>query len=191
LIPRGHRQFAPVNAPFASQASTKRVIRPGPGQYGYVLLLPALPIVVGIGTILYGFTILEHDWANRLLFGLLAIAFGAVPAAWLLGMSIVVDDESLSKLYLFGALRSSIPRESLRMAVEQESDRGGTYPRIDFDSADDDRPGFSVYPSWVWRASDIRRLRAIGAMVFAVTPYRPSSAAATLVKAAMPALAAA
>jgi hypothetical protein len=132
-----------------------RVIRPGPWQYAYVLVLLALPIALGISTIQYGFTIQEHDWGNRIFFGLLEIAFGAVPAAYMLGMRVELTDRDVSKVFLFGLLRETIPRGRLAATVNTSYDQYGfevalaKFKRVDGPGA------FKLYRKWVWRAADI------------------------------------
>jgi hypothetical protein len=145
--------------------TSRIVFRPGLWQYAYILLLLALPVAFGISMIQYGFTIQERDWGNRIFFGLLMIAIGAVPAAYFLGMRIEVDNDNVSKVYLFGLLRSAIARDRIHATAHTESSRGWDYTRVDFGSVDenDNSLGFSVYPSWVWRSSDVDKLLTIAA----------------------------
>ncbi|HEX2682092.1 MAG TPA: hypothetical protein VHQ03_12460, partial [Candidatus Dormibacteraeota bacterium] len=104
---------------------------------------------------------LEVPDVSNFLFGTVLTAAGVLTTAYFLGMSIVVDDETVSKRYLFGLIRVVIARKQFRAAVETEYGRGGSYQRIDFDSADEKEVMFSVYPRWVWRERDVDELYGI------------------------------
>jgi hypothetical protein len=145
----------------AAPTSARLVFRPGLSQYAYLLLGPAIPICIGIATIVYGLTTQSQDWGSRAPWALFEIAFGVVPGAYVLGMRIELDDERVSKVYLFGLVRSTILRTQLRASSHKESSEWGSYTRVEFESADGKGWGFSVHPFWVWRSSDVDKLQAI------------------------------
>jgi hypothetical protein len=100
-----------------------------------------------------------------------AIAFAAVVViavdmfafTYLLGMRIVVDDDSISKVYFFGLLHRRIRREQLRVSSHTEHSGAWSYQRVDFESANE-RSGFGVYPFWVWRSADVDLLVRMAAL---------------------------
>ena len=135
----------------------KRVIRPGPFQYAYMLLLPAGAVALGAATILYGFSINEHDWGNRAFWGLFVAALGLIPAAYVFGMWIEVDGERLRKVYLFGLLKEQIPIPQLATDIEG---RTGDEPRALFMNVEG--PGaFGMYVGWIWRQRDVADLGSL------------------------------
>jgi hypothetical protein len=143
-----------------------RVIRPGPWQYVYILLLPALPLVLGVATIVTGFTMEEPDWGNRLFFGLLETAIGLVPAAWLLGMRVELTERDVSKVFLFGLRRETIPRDRLSANVETSADSYfneialAEFQRVSGPGA------FKLYRKWVWRTADVDDLVLLATQPF-------------------------
>ncbi len=160
---------------------SRTAFRPGLGQYIWNLAWSALPIVGGLGTIYLALTPRAQDRGSLIVGGIVIAAVGVFFFAYVLGMRIEVDDESVSKVYFFGLLRRRILREQLRASSHTERNRPWAYARIDFESVDDDNVlGFSVYPFWVWRSGDVDRLRAIAAESGswrAAHPARPARSA--------------
>ena len=133
------------------------VYRPGLGQYVYVLSVPGLVIALGLATIVYGFTAHTEDWNARLPWGLFVIAVGLIPAAYILGMRVELTDERLSKIFLFGLLRETIPLGDLACDVDTEDDGGYEVARATFMNARG-RGGFGLYRSWVWSKNVVDHL---------------------------------
>jgi hypothetical protein len=143
---------------------SRTVFRPGLGQYIWNLGWSALPIVGGLGTIYLALTPRAQDRSSLIVGGIAVAVVGVFFFAYVLGMRIEVDDETVSKVYFSGLLRRRIPREQLRASSHTERNRWWSFTRIDFESVDDDDVlGFSVYPFWAWRSGDVDRLRAIAA----------------------------
>lgn len=130
------------------------VFRPGPLQYLYILLLPAFLLFMSEQMIAYGFSARAQDWGARLPWAIGMAAPGLLLAAYFLGMKVEVDEDHVSKVFFFGWLRESIPREQLAASVETEHSENSSYSRYDFMSAEG-RGAFSLYPTWVWRRPDV------------------------------------
>ena len=135
------------------------VFRP---NLGWFFIYSVLPLVGGLGIVL---AVTTRDFTltvTAIVFAIIVIApIEVFSLAYLLGMRIEVDDETVSKVYFFGLLRRRILRRQLRAKSHTESGGGWAYTRIDFDSVGDDALGFSVIPFWVWRSTEVDRLRAI------------------------------
>jgi hypothetical protein len=139
-------------------------------EYIYVLLMPAFAIGVGIATIVYGLTAKSEDWATRLPVSLFCIGLGLVPALYLLGMRVEVDRRHVSKIFLFGLTRESIPIGRLATTVDNEHDRSGfTVPAARFMNVGG-RGAFSLYRTWVWRTTDVNRLLGLASL-----PWDPNA----------------
>ncbi len=143
----------PSDAEIVVESGRRRVIRPGVGQYIYTLFFPAFVICVGIATIVYGFTTQAQDWGSRIPFGLLIIAFGLLPSAYVLGMRVEASGGQVSKIFLFGLLRETIPLNQLAASVGRDS--GAWQARF---MRANGRGAFSLYRSYVWRSSDVDEL---------------------------------
>jgi hypothetical protein len=136
------------------------MLRPGPLQYAYLLLFPAIFVLIGLLIIGYGFQADPPEWSNRIFGCIPFFGLGLIWAAFVLGMSIEIDDLSVRKRRLFGALDSRpIPLDSLQASAETEHSSDWSYTRIDFTSDKDKWAAFSVYPFWVWRTKDIDYIR--------------------------------
>jgi hypothetical protein len=154
-----------------------RVIRPGPFGYVYALFFPALAIIFGLGIIFDSSFAHGKDLFARLPAGLFVLLAGAFPAAHFLGIRIEVDSDQVSKVYLFGLVRESIPISQLAGNVEYRSMRGSTYPYARFMNADG--PGaFNLYPRQVWRSSDVNVLLGLATRQwdFVASPKRQHGA---------------
>ena len=154
-----------------------RVIRPGPFGYVYALSFPAVAIIFGLAIIFDASATHGKDLAVRLPAGLFVILAGAFPAAHFLGTRIEVDSNQVSKVYLFGLVRESIPISQLAGNVEYRYMRGSRYPYARFMNADG--PGaFNLYPRQVWRSSDVNELLGLARRQwdFAASPKRQRGA---------------
>ncbi len=154
-----------------------RVIRPRPLGYVYALSFPAVAIIFGLAIIFDASATHEKDLAVRFPAGLFLILAGAFPAAHFLGIRIEVDSNQVSKVYLFGLVRESIPISQLAGEVEYRSMRGSRYPYARFMNADG--PGaFDLYPRQVWRSSDVNELLELATRQwdFAASPKRQHGA---------------
>jgi hypothetical protein len=136
----------------------KRVIRPGPLQYGYMLFVPALFIIGGIATIVAGFVTESPGWATLLPVGIVIAAPGIAWAAYFVGMTVEVDATQVSKLYLFGWMRETIPFARLAADVSRESDQYGNDIKYVNFSTIDGRGAFTLLSGWVWRGRDVDAL---------------------------------
>jgi hypothetical protein len=133
----------------------KRVIRPGPLQYGYLLLVPALIIIFGLAMIAAGFGSEPPDWASRLPAGVAILAPGLFWAAYVVGMRVEVDDTQVSKLYLFGLLRETIPFAHMAVDVSTETDQyENNIQYLNFANIDG-RGAFTLLRGWVWPGRDV------------------------------------
>ncbi|HEX9099495.1 MAG TPA: hypothetical protein VF956_08440 [Candidatus Dormibacteraeota bacterium] len=153
------------------------MIRPGPFGYVYALFFPALAIIFGLGIIFDSSFTHGKDLAVRLPPGLFVLLAGAFPAAHFLGIRIEVNSSQVSKVYLFGLVRESIPISQLAGNVEYRHTRGSTYPYARFMNADG--PGaFNLYPRQVWRSSDVNELLRLATRPwgFAASPKRQHGA---------------
>ncbi len=130
------------------------VIRPGVGQYIYSLFFLNVFTYIGIGTIVYGFTAHTQDWGSRAPMSLFLIALGLLPSAYVLGMRVEVSGGQVSKIFLFGLLRETIPLDEL--AVNEKPEYSGVLPvsHARFMRANG-RGAFSLYRSYMWRSSDV------------------------------------
>jgi|SRR5579864_2278247 len=154
-----------------------RVIRPGPLGYVYALFFPAVAIIFGLGIIFDSSFTHGKDLAVRLPAGLFVLLAGALPAIHFLGIRIEVDSNQVSKVYLFGLVRESIPISQLAAKVEFRLMRGSTYPYARFMNADG--PGaFNLYPRQVWRSNDVNELLRLATRRWdsAVSPKRQQGA---------------
>ncbi len=144
---------------------TSTVFRPGPGQYIWNLGWAALPIVAGVGLIYLALTPQAQDRNALIAAGVVITIGGMFLVAYLLGMKIEVDDERVSKVWLFGLVRKTIPVQQLSASVVKEHDKWWTYARVDFEAVDSRNVSelFGVHPFWVWRSRDVDALRAIAA----------------------------
>ncbi len=154
-----------------------RVIRPGPFGYVYALFFPAVAIIFGLGIIFDSSFSHGQNLSARLPAGLFVLLAGAFPAAHFLGIRIEVDSNQVSKVYLFGLVRESIPISQLAGNVEYRTMRGSTYPYARFMNADA-RGAFNLYPRQVWRSSDVNELLRLATRPwdFAVSPKRQHGA---------------
>ncbi len=130
------------------------MIRPGVGQYIYSLFFLNVFTYIGIGTIVYGFTAHTQDWGSRAPMSLFLIALGLLPSAYVLGMRVEVSGGQVSKIFLFGLLRETIPLDEL--AVNEKPEYSGVLPvsHARFMRANG-RGAFSLYRSYMWRSSDV------------------------------------
>ena len=130
------------------------VMRPGFGQYIYLLPVPALwaalPVLVVFSQPLSTWTLLAISQS----------AVGAIGLAYMLGMRIELDDERVSKVYFFGLFRNSISISQLRARIKR-SYQGGT--EAAFESADGEGLGFTIQRTFAWRRRDFDRLCSIAA----------------------------
>ncbi|HET7466423.1 MAG TPA: hypothetical protein VFL29_07135, partial [Candidatus Dormibacteraeota bacterium] len=94
-------------------------------QYLYMLPWPVLVTGVGVLTFAYGFSVQPPDWGSRLPWAAGIAAIGLVWAGYVLGMRVDVDEENVTKVYLFGLLRERIPRDALTFDVDESRDRYG------------------------------------------------------------------
>ena len=99
----------PSDAEMLVELGRWRVIRPGVGQYIYSLFFLNVFTYIGIATIIYGFTAHTQDWGSRAPMSLFLIALGLLPSAYVLGMRVEVSGGQVSKIFLFGLLRETIP----------------------------------------------------------------------------------
>ncbi|TMB94635.1 MAG: hypothetical protein E6J40_13770 [Chloroflexi bacterium] len=142
----------------AEEFDRVRVIRPGPLGYVYALAFPAVAVIFGLAIIFDSSATHGKDLAVRLPAGLFVVLAGAFPAAHFLGIRIEVDPNQVSKVYLFGLVRESIPIAQLAGNVEYRfAARSGSYPYARFMNADG-RGAFNLYPRQVWRSSDVDEL---------------------------------
>ncbi|HET7465087.1 MAG TPA: hypothetical protein VFL29_00325, partial [Candidatus Dormibacteraeota bacterium] len=77
---------------------------------------------------------------------------------YVLGMRVDVDEENVTKVYLFGLLRERIPRDALTFDVDESRDRyGWSIERYQF--MNERGPGyFGLYSGWCWRSGDVEYL---------------------------------
>jgi hypothetical protein len=142
------------------------VFRPGP-----LLLFSAWFLFMAEALIVFGFRAYTQDWSSGIPWAIGMAAIGGLWVAYVLGMRIEVDDQNVSKVYLFGLLRSAIPRDRIHASSHTERVPAGPvsdewkYERVDFESVDDDDDvwGFSVYPFLFWRSGDVAQLREVAA----------------------------
>lgn len=133
----------------------KRVIRPGVLQYGYLLLVPALFVIIGIAMIAAGFGAEQPDWTSLIAAGLLVAAPGVAWAVYVLGMSVELDADRVSKLYLFGLLRETIPLARLACDVSTETDQYENQIQYMNFATIDGRGAFTLLRGWAWRRHDV------------------------------------
>ncbi len=135
----------------------RTVYRP---NLGWVLAYSFLPLVGGIGIFL---TVTTRDFnltvTSMVLAGVVVTLVEAPVFAYLISVKIVVDADSINKVYLFGLLSRRIALKDVSISEVEEGD-AFTYTRVEFSNAADGS-GFSVYPLWIWRSRDISRLCAI------------------------------
>ncbi|SRR6266567_1077069 len=133
-----------------------RVIRPGPLQYAYVLLVPAIPIGLGIATLVAGFSAEPPDWVTRLPAAASIMLLGLIPAAYVFGMSIELTNSTVSKVFLFGLLRETIPlaRMGADISTERDTEHGFDIQYVNFASIDG-RGAFTLLRGWVWPGPDV------------------------------------
>jgi hypothetical protein len=141
----------------------RAVFRPGVLQYAYIGSGPALVLVAGLAIFAAGVAPQAQDRLSLIAAGIGVAACGGFALAYVFGMSIEVDQERVSKAYLFGLIRVDIPLQYLSASVKTETSSGQwlewEYTRLDFESSDGIGDGFSAYPTWVWRRRDMDRLR--------------------------------
>jgi len=154
-----------------------RVIRPGLFGYVYALAFPAVAVIFGLAIIFDSSATHGKDLAVRLPAGLFVVLAGAFPAAHFLGTRIEIDPNQVSKVYLFGLVRESIPISQLAGNVETRYMRGSRYPYARFMNADG-RGAFNLYPRQVWRSSDVNELLRLATRPwdFAASPKRQHGA---------------
>jgi len=133
-----------------------RVIRPGPLQYAYLLLVPAIPIALGIATLAAGFSAEPSDWGSRLPSAASIMLLGLIPAAYVFGMSVELTDASVSKVFLFGLLRETIPlaRMAANISTERDTEHGFDIQYVNFATIDG-RGAFTLLRGWVWPGRDV------------------------------------
>lgn len=137
-----------------------RVIRPGPLQYVYLLLVPAFLIFIGVAIFSAGFSAEPPDWVSRLPWATGITVAGLLWAAYVLGLTVEIDDAQVSKLYLFGLLRESIPIARLAADVSSERDQYRNSIQYVNYATLDGRGAFTLLRTWAWRASDVDALLA-------------------------------
>ena len=142
-------------------AQERIVVRPNLAWY---LAYSALPIPIALGIYLALATRDIQLTVTAVAFaGVVVAIFEVFAIVHLLGLSIEVDDENMSKVYFFGLLRRQIPREHLRASSHVERGSDWSHTRVDFERADGEGSGFSAYPFWVSRAADVDLLSTIAA----------------------------
>jgi hypothetical protein len=126
-----------------------------------------------------------QDRISILVAGIAVAICGGALLAYVFGMSIEVDEECVSKIYMFGLVRAAIPLQYLQASADTEYSGSASwlelpYTRLDFGSFDEHGDGFSAYPLWVWRRRDMDKLLDLAASMtywraYHPTPARPES----------------
>ena len=85
-----------------------------------------------------------------------------MPALYLLGTRVEKSRGQVSKLFLFGLLRETIPLDHLAANVQREHDGGvpvtlARFIRIGGPGA------FNLYRTWIWRGGDVDHLLSLAA----------------------------
>ncbi len=146
----GLLEDVPVEASRPDIALQRIVFRPGVLQYAYCLWAPILCIGGGVALLL------QWNVPGSVGFGVLLLTIGLIPALYVPGMRVEVDQRDVSKVFLFGLLRESIPRDQLASDVGRSA---GT-DLVRFMRADG-AGAFSLYPGYVWRDRDVQMLRQL------------------------------
>ena len=109
-----------------------------PSTRGYIqnLLFPAIAIVLGLAIMVDPTFGRNMDAATRVPAGLFVFLAGAIPAVFVLGMSVELDSERLTKVYFFELVRESIPVSSLAATTEVGRTRSGRYEVMRFMNVD-------------------------------------------------------
>jgi hypothetical protein len=94
-------------------------------------------------------------------FGILFLAIGLIPALYVLGMRVEIDQQNVSKVFLFGLLRESIPRDQLACNV-----RTGSRADLACFMRADGAGAFCLYPGYVWRDRDVQMLLQLSTRTF-------------------------
>jgi hypothetical protein len=161
---------AQVDAEIASvTARTKLVVRPGFFQYAYALLVPGFFTAMGMATVAYGLTTQAQDWSGRLPASVFWGVPGLLGCAYVLGMRVEVTGQQVSKIFLFGLVRETIPLDQLAAKVDREYSSGVHVSKAQFMRAQG-RGAFSLYRTWIWRGRDVDQLLRLGSR-----PWDPES----------------
>jgi hypothetical protein len=143
----GLPEVAPVEASRPDTALQRIVFRPGVLQYAYCLWAPVLCIGVGVALLL------QWNVPGSVAFGVLFLGIGMIPALYVLGMRVEVDQRSVSKVFLFGLLRELIPRDQLACDAKKSAGTDlACFMRADGAGA------FNLYPGYVWRDRHVQML---------------------------------
>ncbi len=94
-------------------------------------------------------------WSLKSLIGVGMFAAGIAVVLYVIGMRVELDDVNLTKIYLFGRFRTSIPLSQLRASTERTESSGTS---VTFVSANENGQSFSLLRTWGWRGRDINRL---------------------------------
>lgn len=155
----------------------RTVFRPGVAQSIYLGFGPALVLLAGLAVIIAGPIIhpVANDRISIIGWGVGIAVAGGFWLAYIVGMSIEVDEERVSKAYLFGLVRVAIPLRYLSISAEKVRSRSGLVwgDRLDFRSSDGRGGGFSTYPGQVWHRRDMDKLLAIAASMEQWREHQP------------------
>ncbi len=143
----GLPEDVPIETSRPDTALQRIVFRPGMRQYAYCLWAPVLCIGVGVAFVL------RWNVPGSVGFGVLFLAIGLIPAVYVLGMRVEVDQRNVCKVFLFGLLRESIPRDQLAC----DSRRSAGTDLVCFMKADG-AGAFNLYPGYVWKDRDVQTL---------------------------------
>jgi hypothetical protein len=146
-------------------AVQRAVFRPGFGQYIYIGGAPALAVLAGLGITVAALEPQAQDRIALIGIGTALVVCGGFLLAYLFGMSIEVDEERVSKVYMFGLMRFAIALRYFSASSATEYSSGSwlewAYTRLDFESSDGVGDDFSAYPFWVWRRRDMDQLMVL------------------------------
>jgi hypothetical protein len=85
------------------------------------------------------------------------MVLGVLPCVYVLGMSVEANGEQVSKVFLFGLYRETIPLDRLAAKVDKELASGVFVSKAQFMRAQG-KGAFSLYRTWVWRGHDVDEL---------------------------------
>jgi hypothetical protein len=137
----------PAKASHPDTDPQRIVFRPGGLQYAYCLWAPVLCIGIGVALLL------QWSVPGSVGFGVLFLVIGMIPALYVLGMRVEIDQRNVSKVFLFGLLRESIPRDQLASDAKKSAGTDlACFMRADGAGA------FNLYPGYVWRDRDVQML---------------------------------